>query len=210
LLERSKSIAEQVWRSRGRGKDPRHDVIGGSLQDTMVRYDHTVLWPEAGRLKDHVLAARRRVADGLTGPTIRPEVLTTEVVDRCLGNGRMRSSGWWRFPTVVHRWVDLNDGAVVVQHRSHDLSNLWSIHPVKGLSEGNHPEPAKAGRQLLRSSLNPGGVRDVQLVSGPARLGEHVSVGINSDHSIKEASEAEGDHAWATADIEEPTVAIEP
>ena len=85
--------------------------------------------------------------------------------------------------------VDLNDFAAGLEHVVHDRSDLRSVHPMKGLTEGDDTKESKLARELLGPHTNAGGIVYIGFLSGTPDLGDHSRVRVQADHLFEEVSE---------------------
>jgi hypothetical protein len=79
-----------VRRGRGGREYPGHDVIGGSLDGSLIGHGHRFSGQEAGLLEHCVLTVGRRVANAAPGPPVAAQVLTPQLIEGVVGRRRER------------------------------------------------------------------------------------------------------------------------
>ena len=83
------------------------------------------------------------------------------------------------------------------------------VHPVKRAAHRNQPEPAQAGRQVERTSLDEVDLRARRLGLTP-RSSQHGRIGVHADHLPRPARECDRQEPGATAEIEHAVLLTEP
>lgn len=105
---------------------------------------------------------------------------------------------------------DKGQGAARLHHVVHRLGHRNLVGPVERLAERDQSvRPGRHRGKLLGPGLDPGDVRDVPLLDGPAALGDHRRIGIQADGGLKEVGQSYGEDAGTAPDVQEPPAAIQ-
>ena len=105
---------------------------------------------------------------------------------------------------------DQGQGAARLHHVVHRLGHRNLVGPVERLAERDQPvRPGRHRGKLLGPALDPGDVRDVLLLGGPATLGDHRRIGVKADGARKEAGQSYGEDAGTAPDVQESPAAIQ-
>jgi len=97
-----------------------------------------------------------------------------------------------------------------LQHVVDRLGHVLLVGPVEGLAEGHQPvRPWRDRGQLLGQALDPPDLHDSLFLGCPAALRKHAGVRVQTHRLREQMSEADGKHARAAADIQQPAVPIQ-
>ena len=98
-------------------------------------------------------------------------------------------------------------GSTIVVHR---LGHRNIVGQVERLAE--REESVRPGRHRgkhIGPGLDPGDVRYVALLGGPATLGDHRQIGIKADGGLRQVGHSYGKHPGTAPDVQEPSAAIQ-
>ena len=109
---------------------------------------------------------------------------------------------------------DKDQRAARLHHVVDRLSHPNLVGPVERLAECDQSvRPGRHRGKVLGPGLDPGDVRDVPLLGGPAggpaTLGDHRRIGVKADGALKQLGQSYGEDAGTAPDVQQPSAAIQ-
>lgn len=105
--------------------------------------------------------------------------------------------------------VDLDDGALGIEHLPDGGGHPRSVHPVERLTEADHSNGAEGPGEVLRPHPDPAGIGDLFLRGCSLGLGQHAGIWVEPDDALEELGEEQGDGARPATDVEEAPATIQ-
>ncbi len=97
-----------------------------------------------------------------------------------------------------------------LQHVVDGLRHWAFVGPVERLAECHQPVRPWCDRgQVLGQTLDPPDVHDCLFLGRAAALRKHAGIRVQTDRLLEQVSKADGERAWAAADIQEPAVSVQ-